>query len=314
SRTRRGRRGAARARGRAGALLLAVGSATLVTAGAGIWSSSASPFGPAPAVTSLRRVVHGALVGVGSCPGTNAFPSVGVIPDANVDYGVEELASYDPMTPIAYHVSYGRATGTSTAVLVPPGLFCPAVTSVALARLYGVSYVLEAAGEPGPPGTARVATVGGEGVYAVPRSGRATLTPRSGSASGTAAAVPASEPFPGEWRVVTDVAAPSVLRLRVTAVPGWHATLDGRPLALRVWRGVMLEADVPPGRHVVLLGYWPGAFEVGLWCAAASSAALALASLVALARRRRGIGGGDPGTKGLAPAYDDSVRDPGART
>ena len=37
-----------------------------------------------------------------------------------------------------------------------------------------------------------------------------------------------------------------VLRLRVTALPGWHATVDGKPTALATWsEGAMLQLHVP---------------------------------------------------------------------
>jgi len=308
SRQRRGGATSPHARRRAAALLLAVESAALVTAGAGIWSSTASPFAPTPAVAALRRDVGGALVGVGSCPGTNAFPDVGIVPDANIDFAVHELAGYDPMIPVAYHVSYGRATGTGTQVLVPPGLFCPAVTSVALARLYGVAYVLEPPGAPGPAGTTRVAAVGAEGLYAVPGSARATLAPLvGGSRTGVATAARSSEPDPSSWRVVVDPTVASVLRLRVTAEPGWGATIDGRPLAVHVWHDVMLEADVPPGHHVVEFRYWPRAFTVGLWCAAAGALGLAATAAGALSRRRRARrhAGSAAATRRRARIYDD---------
>jgi uncharacterized membrane protein YfhO len=91
---------------------------------------------------------------------------------------------------------------------------------------------------------------------------------------------------PGQWKVVTDASTPQVLRLRLTDVPGWKATIDGRPLALQSYAGVLLQARVPPGRHVIELTYWPDTFTLGLILAACSGAGLIIA-LVVSGRRRR---------------------------
>ncbi len=55
-----------------------------------------------------------------------------------------------------------------------PGLyiFCPAVTTVAVAREYGVGYILEAAGRPGPTGSVFVRRLADEDLYRIPGFGR----------------------------------------------------------------------------------------------------------------------------------------------
>ncbi len=288
------------------ASLVVVTAGFLVSSGAGIWSSTARPFPMTAPLSSLRRAVGNSLVASGSCA-RNAFPPVGIVPNVNDVYQVHELAGFDPIIPRTYVTSYGKATHTSTKVEVPPALFCPQITTVALARRYGVGFVLEPHGEPGPPGTHRVATVGGEGLYVVPHSGRATLVTSTARLSpakvGTKAldapapsrkrstpflttVVDASEPSPSSWRFVFDARQRSSLELRVTAVPGWHATIDGRPLRLRRLDDVMLEASVPAGRHVVRLTYWPSAFTIGLVAAAVALFGL-LAGLIASRWRRR---------------------------
>lgn len=275
--------------GRAGRLgvvaLFAVTGALLVQGGAGIWSSTSHPFATNRAILTLRRLVGSSLVGIGSCA-TNAFPAVGVVPNDNAAYGITELAGFDPIRPTAYSTSYGRLTGGSTRVAVPPALFCPALTSVGLARRYGAAYVLEPAGTAGPAGTHLVARLHGEGLYAVPSSGRAVLTwDRPGGGTGRRVA-PAVQPSPSSWRVVVTAPAPARLTLSVTAVPGWHASIDGRPLALQVSGGIWLTARVPAGRHTVTLSYWPAAFTAGLALAGAAAVALAGGGIV-VARRRR---------------------------
>jgi hypothetical protein len=49
----------------------------------------------------------------------------------------------------------------------------------------------------------------------------------------------------------------------------------------------MLQARVPPGRHHVVLRYWPTAFTAGLVLAAVSAAGLAAAVVIERVRRRK---------------------------
>jgi hypothetical protein len=257
-----------------GALLL-VETAFLISSGAGLLSSTSSPLSASPSVTMLSRDVGSSLIGIGSCA-TNVLPDLGIAPNANLAYGIAELDVLDPVRPSSYNSSYGMATRTATAPSNPPGLFCAAITSVALAREYGVSYVLEPPGANGPVGTTRVATLNGEGLFKVPDSSRATLVALGPGT--THASRPrmlyVTQPSPTSWRVTVDASAPSVLRLRLTDVPGWDATIDGRPLALRTWDDVMLQADVPQGRYVVELIYRPRAYSIGLILALCAALAL----------------------------------------
>ncbi len=292
-RRRGARRSGARHRARTGALgaatLLVVETGFLLGAGSGIWSSSSTGFERTAPIATLQRRAGDAIVGIGSCA-RSALPDLGIAPDANVVFGVDETAVLDPIVPSAYSASYGTATGETTKPVSPPGLFCAAIGSVALARRFGVSYVLEPPGAPGPPGTRLVARLAGEGLFAVPDSGRATLVPlvRPPGAPRPQPAVEAtSEPGPASLRVVVRATTRSILQLRLTDVPGWHATIDGSPLALRPWHDVMLEAVVPPGRYTVLLRYRPQAFTLGLAAAAAAAAALAFWLGVSARRARR---------------------------
>ena len=213
------------------------------------------------------------LVGFGSC-GENAFPTTGLVPDVNLAYGVSEFAAYDPILPRSYYTSYGEATGTSTKVLLPVGLFCPEINSVRLARLYGVSFVIEPPGAPGPPGTRLVAD-----------SGRATLVPLD--TKGPSVVERSSQPSPSTWRIEVTATRASLLELRISNVPGWQAEIDGRPLHLVPFDNAMLEANVPSGHYVVTLRYWPKAFSIGLALAATAVLILACALIVAALRIRR---------------------------
>lgn len=266
--------------GRGGlALLLLVESAFLVLAGEGTITAAGRLVPRSAATARLARIVGTSLVGIGSCQ-ENAFPNAGILPNANLVYGISELSVYDPILPASYYRSYGALAGTTERVLWPH-VFCPAIDSVRRARFYGVGYILEPPGVAPPPGVVHVTTLHGEGLYRVLDSGRATLS----SASGTRV-VPASQPTPGTWRIALDSTRPGTLALRVTGVPGWTATIDGRPLALGRLHGILLAARVPAGRHVVVLRYWPRLLGVGLALAGAAGAGL-LGALAWEGRRRR---------------------------
>ena len=303
-------RGAAYAAGRGGlALLVGVEAAFCIIGGAWFLSSTPDPLPVTPAIAALEHDTSGKLIGMGTCTQVHAFPGTGIMPEVNAAYGVDELVGYDPIMTTQYYAALGGLLGTSP---TPPGgensLFCPQVSSVRTARFFGAAYVLEPPGAAGPPGTTLVATIRGEHLYAVPDSGRATLVALphgtgggqggawSDSWQGTPGDAPvverARETQAGTWRVHVDARVRSLLVLRVTAVPGWHATIDGRPLALHVYDRVLLAAVVPPGRHLVELHYWPSLFSVGLYLAAAAGAALAGTLAWSLRSDRRRPGGG----------------------
>ncbi|NNN08516.1 MAG: YfhO family protein [Acidimicrobiaceae bacterium] len=258
--------------------LLLVETAFLLSAGVGIVSSSPGYLPTNNAVTSLQRIVGSSLVGFGRCA-ANAFPSTGLVPDINLAYGVSEFAAYDPILPRSYHASYGAATGTSAKLLAPYGLFCPAITSASLARLYGVSYIIEPPGVPGPSGTRLVAKLLGEGLFAVPGSGRVTLVALD--SKGPAVVQPSSQPSPSTWRIEVTAKRPSLLQLRISNVPGWQAEINGRPLQLTSFDHAMLQAAVPSGNYVVTLRYWPKTLSIGLILCAAATLTLVGALIIA---------------------------------
>ena len=95
--------------------------------------------------------------------------------------------------------------------------------------------------------------------------------------------------------MTTESTTPQVLRLHLTNVPGWHATIDGRPLPLKQYSLIMFQARIPPGRHVIELNYWPSAFTEGIVLAVLAAVGLLTAPLVAYALRRgRGRRGSGP--------------------
>ena len=271
-----------------GLLLLVCETAFLVSAGAPLWSSSSTFFAPTPAVTALQRDVGSSLVGWG--PHTSLCLGLGIIANANDAFDVHELALYDPMVPKSYFTSFADLTGRS-AGYPANNEYCPALTSVSQARRYGVAYILESTGVPGPSGTTFVTRLGDEELYHVPQSFPATLTPllADGSLPANGALgvpVAVTHPNPASWKTVTASTAPQVLRLRLSDVSGWHASIDGKTLSLKAFSGTMLQARIPPGRHVVELNYWPAQFTLGIVLGACSFIGLVIALVVDRIRRR----------------------------
>ncbi len=284
---------------RVGVLFLLAETVVLVALAAPFWASSTVGFPRPPAVRVLSHTVGSSLVGLGVA---NEFclgqPGLGLYPNTYSSYDVHELAVYDPMLPASIFTSWQRATGQ------PGGFtgfssFCPVVTSAVTARQFGIPYVLEAHGARGPGGAVFVRTVGDEALYRIPGASAATLTdltPDGRLPAATAPGVPVAVtyPSPSSWRVTTTASTAQVLRLHLTDVPGWHATLDGHPLALVPYSGVQLQARVPPGRHTIVLTYWPDAFSVGLVVALIGLVALAVWVAVVLRGRRTGRSGREP--------------------
>jgi hypothetical protein len=300
--------GGDRARRWAAGGLVGLQSVVLVLSGVSFWCISTTAFSPTPAVRALQRAVGSSVVGIDTCeprpfgaPYSPGSTEVGIRPNANLAYGVHEFAVYEPALLASYFASWTAASGEQVRnSLRRVGLFCPQITTVAEARLYGVSYLLLPRHSAGPVGARRDGSVGDEELFRVPGAAPATLSPapaRGGALPADAPGTPVAvdHPGPAAWRVVTAAATTQVLRLRVSASPGWSATIDGRPLPLGRWAsGLMLEAAVPPGHHVVELHYWPASFSAGIGLAAAIAVGFALGSLALAARARRGArGGGD---------------------
>jgi hypothetical protein len=285
-------------------VLLAFESVFLVTTGGSIWPSSPRGLTVTSAEQELQETVGSSLVGTGlpSCS------TLGFTPNTNIFFGIHEMMAYDPTLPRAYFQVWLKDTGQV------PGLpyvssFCPGFTTAAQARTYGVPYVLELHGSAGPKGAIFVKEIGGEDLYRVPGSAMATLTPEpvSGRLAGGApgAGVPVSWPAPNSVRIASDAATAQVLRIRLTDVPGWHATIDGRPLHLETFDGIMLQARVPPGRHVVALTYWPDRFSAGIVLAVLGCAGLVALMIGAGLRKRRAP------APAPAPAAGDTPPAPG---
>jgi hypothetical protein len=280
------------------ALLLALETGFLLSAGIPFWSVSSGYLPSNPGITALQKSVGSSLVGFGDCGlktyVTGPTASLGLWPDINVAYGVREFEVYDPILPESYYRAYAAiGKGHIAASLSELGIFCARIKTVQQAQVFGVSYLLEPPERYGPPGSVPVGPVGTEELFSIPDAGDATTTPAPAvtaslptDAPGTP--VPVTHPDPASWRVAVDTTTASVLRLRLTNVPGWRATIDGRPVALSPWaNGLMLETRVPAGSHVVELHYWPVAFSAGLGVAGVVVVGLVVAAPVGVVLRRR---------------------------
>ncbi|MHB8437518.1 MAG: YfhO family protein, partial [Acidimicrobiales bacterium] len=252
-----------------------------------VWSSSPTYLTTTPAEAELQRTVGSAVVGLG--PGAClAPPGLGILPNVNVMFGVRQMAVYDPMLPKTYFTAWNAAAHQSGG-LPQISTFCPSVTSATLARRFGIGYVLTARGATGPAGGRFVKVLGSgpaaEDLYKIPGVAAATLTPAShtGAPLGTdeiGTPVAVTHPTSASWNLTTDSASPAVLRLHLTNSPGWHGTIDGKPLALGAYSGVMLEARIPPGRHHIVVRYWPDSFTLGIILALCGALGLAVANVI----------------------------------
>jgi hypothetical protein len=271
-----------------GALLLACETAFLVTAGAPLWTASSTPYPATASTEALQKAVGSSVVGFGA-PLCFFPPGLGIPPNAQVAYGVHELAGYDSLLPDAYFTSWKALTGEAAGSR-SLATYCPAITTVAQARLYGVRFVLEPQGSPGPVGSHLETTIDDEELFEIPQAAAVTYTPRPGRRSSTTTtpvAVAVHHPDAATWSMVTTASEPGVLDIRLTDLPGWHATVDGHPVPLAPYAGVMLQADVPAGRHQVELTYWPARFTQGLVLAGIAAGGLLVACVLPVVRRRR---------------------------
>jgi hypothetical protein len=275
-------------------VLLAAETIFLLTVGSQLWWSSPSFYAPTVAEAKLEHIVGSSTVGVNGPPTDSTFLcwKLGILPDVNDVYGVHELDVYDPALPANYFNSWSALTGE------PGGAawlnsFCPAVSSATLARRFGVSYILQPLNTAPPGGTVYVTQVGNESLYRVPGAGEATLTDLTSTnqmpaANAAGKAVAVGHPSPSTWRIVTVGRNAAALRLHLSNVPGWSATIDGKPLELTPYSGIMLQARIPPGHHVIEVRYWPTSFTAGLIIFVVAAVGLITAGVVVRTRQRKG--------------------------
>jgi hypothetical protein len=263
-----------------GAILAAQG-AFLLVAGVGIPSYSHAFYPATPAVRSLQSLVGTNLVGLdaGNTTSVKSFGHVGFYPEVNIGYRIRLFAIHDPLVPSAYFTSWPVHAAAPARGGV--GLFVPNVDSAPLARMYGISYILAGPHLAPPSGTVKVAVLADETLYRVPGAARFGFdepsVDRVVSVHGSTAT---------GFTIQTTGTVRGKLLMRVTAVPGWHVAVDGRPERLAA-SGVMESVWLSPGSHRVTLEYRPDRFVVGLAVAAGTALAAGTAAAAVLFRRRK---------------------------
>ena len=114
------------------------------------------------------------------------------------------------------------------------------------------------------------------GIVAGPESGEWTTNGR--------ASVRIDSYRPQRLVASVEAARASVVGTSIPRWPGWELELDGRPARLLAYNRAFLGFTVPPGRHRVVLRYWPDSLAAGL---AVTGATLAACALTPFFRRRR---------------------------
>jgi hypothetical protein len=260
------------------AVLFGAETAFLVFSGVGINSYSESFFPVTPAIARLKAVVGSGLVGIdtGAPSQPRLIAHAAFYPEVNLGYELAEFAAYDPIIPQAYFTFRGGQQNVE-----------PDIDSAALARRYGIAWILQAPQvHPIPPaGTHYVGSFAGERLYAVPGTSRFSLIADRGSGVSEPVSL-VSHSVTSSWTFTIDASTPSRLIMRVTDYPGWNATVDGRALSLSGYDGLMLQAAVPAGRNVIHLWYLPERLLIGTWLALAAFAVLLAWAAWPLVRRR----------------------------
>jgi hypothetical protein len=146
-----------------------------------------------------------------------------------------------------------------------------------------------------------VADLPGGRLYRVPDSGRFTLT-----AAGTTSVIAATHPDDNVYRLSVNAPIPGTLTARITDMPGWKATVDGRAVPVTHLPDDLMSFAVPAGTDTVKLTYLPNHLSTGLAVAVLGGLGLAGYALVASWRRRLSMGqpfeghGEEPGPGGDA--------------
>jgi hypothetical protein len=252
----------------------------LVFAGVGLNTWTKGFYPETAAMRTLQAKVGTGLVAVDDGRrNVQALSPVGFYPELNMAYRIDEFAGHDPLLPQSYYEVLAPGEGNGGI-----GLLIPSVGTVAEAQEFGISWLLLYRGRPVPRGATYVATLAGERLFHVSGSSQFSVQPPSG---GEVSSI--NQPYAGSYSVRVDDAVSVTLVARVTAVPGWHATIDGRPVRLHTYDDVMQSLVVPAGNHDVQLWYDPPQLMYGIWLAAAAAAGLSLFGWRSsrLARRRR---------------------------
>ncbi|MHB8244430.1 MAG: hypothetical protein ACYDGN_03600 [Acidimicrobiales bacterium] len=264
-------------------------AAFLLFAGVGLNSFSPTGFRQNPATTELKSIVGKGLVGLdGAYPGSPvSWPHLGFYPNINVAYRVAEFAAHDPLLPASYARRFPARRANGASYL--SGLDIPDISSVSLGREYGIAYLLVQPGRPVPKGTTLLATLAGQRLVRVNGSERFVFEGSPGTGSGVVTSW--SQPSDNQWSI--HVRAPGrdaparVLLLRISRVPGFQVTDNGRVLPVRPYGRFEMAVTVPQGVSTVQVRYWPSMFTGGILLAGIGLASLCAWCLAPAVSARR---------------------------
>ena len=269
---------------------------------------------PPVAATTIARERGGRIVHVGAATNSPLMP---LAPDIAMAYGVADVQGWTVLFPTRYDRylrtidDYGRfAYDENAAPAFPPGSLGSPLLDALDARTVVSDTPLDA------PGLRLLSADDGTYVYGRQAAGDAVLVP---SADGvqeaemwrriadpawnpreTAAVVGLTGDIRGgpgsvvrrsrssdsdTWSV--DAPQGGFLRVSGSYDEGWHATVDGRSVPVRLADGIFRGVVVPPGRHTVRFHYASPDAQRGLWISAA--ALVAIVALVVIGRRQKAL-------------------------
>ncbi len=91
---------------------------------------------------------------------------------------------------------------------------------------------------------------------------------------------------PERVQIRTQSAAPALLVLSDSLYPGWSATVDGEPVAIKAVNGLFRGVVTPAGAHEVVFTFEPTGWRQGLWLAVLGGLLLVALSVGAVLIRR----------------------------
>jgi len=216
-------------------------------------------------------------------------------------YGLELAGGVDPLQPAAYAAFMEKASGIPAggySVTLPPFTSTEPEPSgegyepdTGLLGLLNVGYVL-AEYDLQAPGLELLEVSGSTRLYAnqlvrprawvqpldagplnAPETGRVEVLSRSANRLTLA--------------VEVDAVTPQRLVLSETAFPGWQARVDGRPVEIETFNGLLRSLVLEPGAHSVVFTYWPRSVYAGLALGAAGVVLLLASGLLNRGERAR---------------------------
>jgi hypothetical protein len=270
------------------AVLFAGNAAFLVSAGIGLNTWTKGFYPESSAMKVLEDKVGTSVVGIDDGRAkVQSLSGEGFYPELNIAYGVHEFAGHDPLLPQEYFEALSPGQGHGGL-----GLFVPSITSDAEAIRLGISWLLVPAGRAAPQGTDYVATLAGQRLYRVPGSSQFSVQPATGGHVSSQ-----SRGVAGSYDLVVSDTTASTLVARITDVPGWHASIDGKAASLHGFGGIMQSLAIPAGQHEIKLWYEPRTLFDGVLVALAAALALALLGIISM---RRATGRPEPIDDGLS--------------